>query len=44
MQPLYGKNSIRLIRKTFTVDYDRNLMMLFAFLDEQNLRKLVSSM
>jgi len=43
MQPLYGKSSIRLIRKTFTVDYDRNLMMLFAFLDEQNLRKLVSS-
>jgi len=43
MQPLYGKSSIRLIRKTFSVDYDRNLMMLFAFLDEQNLRKLVSS-
>ena len=41
MQPLYDNRSIRLIRKTFSVDYEKNLMMLFAFLDEQNLKKLV---
>lgn len=41
LQPLFGNNSIKTTRKLFAADYDKNMIKLFALLDEYNLKQLI---
>lgn len=42
MQPIYGNKSIRRIRKRFTYGYEESLLTMFAFLDEEKLKQIIS--
>lgn len=41
MQPLYGNISIRRTKKHFTYDYEKNLFLMFTFLDEEKLKQII---
>lgn len=43
LQPLFGNNSIKVTRKLFVIDYEINIIKLFALLDEHNLKELIRS-
>ena len=42
LQPLFGNKSIKRTRKIFAMNYDVNLIRLFAFLDEKTLKEILN--